>query len=40
MHSDDAMTEQLNQAELARIQGGGMAAPAGGRLPGVKVGPK
>lgn len=41
--SDDSMTEQLNQQELARIQGGG-AAPTGGptpdRMQGPKVGPK
>lgn len=39
---EDSMTEQLNQQELARIQGGGGAAPApaGDRLAGPKVGPK
>lgn len=47
MHSaDDSMTDQLNQQELARIQGGGGPAPAAGamepsgRLPGPKAGPK
>jgi hypothetical protein len=41
MSSDDATTEQLNQQELARIQGGGMApgGPAPGRMPGPKASP-
>jgi hypothetical protein len=40
--SDDSMTEQLNNQELARIQGGGgaMGAPASDRMIGPKVGPK
>jgi hypothetical protein len=44
--SNDSMTEQLNQQELARLQGGGGATPAApmapesGRLSGPKVGPK
>lgn len=42
MSSDDAATEQLNQQELARIQGGGGApVPApGGPGPGTQPGPR
>lgn len=43
MGGEDSMTEQLNNQELARIQGGGgpaPAAPAGDRIQGPKVGPK
>jgi hypothetical protein len=45
MHAsaEDSTTEQLNQQELARIQGGGAMAPGGpnpDRMQGPKVGPK
>ena len=43
MGSEDSMTDQLNQQELARIQGGGGAGPAPmspDRLSGPKIGPK
>jgi hypothetical protein len=42
MAREDSTTEQLNQQELARIQGGGMGAggPAPDRMQGPKVGPK
>ena len=39
--TEDSMTDQLNRAELARIQGGGaapgMSGPAPNRLPGPKA---
>jgi hypothetical protein len=40
MASDDRMTEQLNQQELARIQGGmAPGGPAPSRMPGPKASP-
>ncbi len=41
MAREDSTTEQLNQQELARIQGGGGAGgPAPDRMQGPKAGPK